>query len=34
VKILLNGLGRVGRSILKIAMEKENIEIVVINELN
>ncbi|MDD5490009.1 MAG: type I glyceraldehyde-3-phosphate dehydrogenase [Candidatus Moranbacteria bacterium] len=33
VKIAINGFGRIGRPALKIALEKENIEIVAINDL-
>jgi glyceraldehyde 3-phosphate dehydrogenase len=34
MRVLLNGLGRIGRSILKIALERQEFEIVAINELN
>jgi glyceraldehyde 3-phosphate dehydrogenase len=33
VKIAINGFGRIGRPALKIALEKENIEVVAINDL-
>ncbi len=34
MRVLLNGLGRIGRSILRIALEQKEFEIVAINELN
>jgi glyceraldehyde 3-phosphate dehydrogenase len=33
IKIAINGFGRIGRPALKIALEKENIEVVAINDL-
>jgi glyceraldehyde 3-phosphate dehydrogenase len=33
IKVAINGFGRIGRPALKIALEKENIEIVAINDL-
>ena len=34
IKIGINGLGRIGRSIFNIALNHKNIEVTVINELN
>ena len=34
MKILLNGVGRIGKAILRIALENKSIDIVAINELN
>lgn len=34
IKIAINGFGRIGRQALKIALEKENIEVVAINDLS
>ena len=33
IKIAINGFGRIGRPALKIALEKENLEVVAINDL-
>ncbi len=33
IKVAINGFGRIGRNVLKIALERENIEIVGINDL-
>ena len=33
-KILLNGVGRIGKAILKIMLENKNFEIIAINEIN
>ena len=33
-KILLNGVGRIGKAILKIILENKNFEIIAINEIN
>jgi glyceraldehyde 3-phosphate dehydrogenase len=33
VKIAINGFGRIGRNVFKIAMERSNIEIVALNDL-
>ena len=34
VKIAINGFGRIGRQSLKIALEKDSIEVVAINDLS
>lgn len=34
IKVLLNGAGRIGKSILKQLLDEENFEVVVINEIN
>jgi glyceraldehyde 3-phosphate dehydrogenase len=33
-KILLNGIGRIGKAILRIALQNKSFQIVAINELN
>ena len=33
IKLAINGFGRIGRPALKVALEKENIEVVAINDL-
>lgn len=34
IKILINGVGRIGKAILKILMKNENFDILIINEIN
>jgi glyceraldehyde 3-phosphate dehydrogenase len=34
MRVLLNGVGRIGKAILRIALEKQSFEIIAINELN
>jgi len=34
MRVLLNGVGRVGKAILRIVLQNHNFEIVAINELN
>ncbi|MBP7742458.1 MAG: aldehyde dehydrogenase [Aliarcobacter sp.] len=34
IKVLLNGVGRIGKAILKIMLENKNFEIIAINEIN
>jgi glyceraldehyde 3-phosphate dehydrogenase len=33
MKIAINGFGRIGRSVFKVAMERKNIEVVAINDI-
>jgi glyceraldehyde 3-phosphate dehydrogenase len=33
IKVAINGFGRIGRNVFKIALERDNIEIVGINDL-